>query len=262
MELTPAEPPKIESPSIESPDSNPHNRDVLIDDRNPATPKHESSGSKSTQALSNNETKLKLPNGDTVTGKIAKSDSLPEDSSKRKLPKGEVLDHKLTKGEPIKDERKDRNWKFLSAVVVILSLATLGFLAFRLIFRSKAEIFTTPDKIPLLTTAQIDRVIRSGVRLDEKLTLAYLHSKLSVTQFKSQDRKYTVFRIITPETCGKLGCLYIVEPEAEGISIPLQLEDIGVGKEMFKSSPKFHCFKVVQRQNGEDRNFEICEQGY
>jgi hypothetical protein len=242
MELTPVEPPKIESPPIESPDSNSHNREELVDDRNPATPK--------------------VQNGDTVTGRIAKSVLLPEDSSKSKLPKGEVLDHKLTKGKPIKGDKKDQNWKFLSAVVVILLLATLGFLAFRLIFQSKAEIFTTPDKIPLLTAAQIDRVIRSGVRLDEKLTLADLHSKLSVTQFKSQDRKYTVFRIITPETCGKLGCLYIVEPEAEGISIPLQLEDIGVGKEMFKSSPKFHCFNVVQRQNGEDRNFEICEQGY
>jgi hypothetical protein len=243
MELTPTEPPKIESPSIDLPDSNPHNRDLLVDDRNKATPRHESLGSKSAKALPNDEPKLKLPNGDTVTDKITKSDSLPEDSPKSKPPKG------------------DRNWKFLAAVVVILSLATLGFLAFRLIFQSQAEIFTTPDKIPLLTTAQIDQVIESGVKLDERVTLAYLRRKLSITQFKSQERKYTVFRIITPETCGKLGCLYIVQPEA-GMPISLQLEDIGVGKEMFKSSPKFHCFNVVQRQDGENRHFEICEQGY
>jgi hypothetical protein len=257
MELIPTERSHVESPPRESPDS-------------------ESPLSKSSKVAPDNEPKFKLPSGDIVIGKLAKSDSQPEDTPKGKLAKsdsqpGDTLKGKLTKSEiadsksiksdPAPGQKKDRNWKFLVMAIGILSLVTIGFLAIRLILQSKSEVFKSPDKISAFTTAQIDEVIRSSVRLDEKVTLAYIHSKLTVSQFKSQDRQYTVFRIIAPETCGKLGCLYIIKP-VEGMSIPLQLEDIGVGKEMFKSSPKFHCFNVIQRQNGEDRNFEICEQSY
>jgi hypothetical protein len=271
MELTPAERSHVESPPRESPDSHPP--------------------SANNNSVQNNEPKFKLPSGDIVVskgikldsqpedspkGKSSKVDSLPEDSSKGKSSKVdsqpensplgksskvEVADNKSTKSEAKKGIRRDLNWKFLAMAVGILSLVTIGFLAIRLILQSKSEVFKSPDKISALTTAQIDEVIRSSVRLDEKVTLAYLRSKLTVSQFKSQDRQYTVFRMIAPETCGKLGCLYVIKP-VEGMSIPLQLEDIGVGKEMFKSSPKFHCFTVIQRQNGEDRNFEICEQNY
>ena len=242
MELIPTERSHVESPPHELPDSHPPSVG-----ENSSTP--------------DNEPKFKLPSGDIVVAKGIKVDLQPEDAPKGKPSKSEIADNKSTKSESILGQEKDRNWKFLAMAIGILLLATGGFLAIKLIFQSKAEVFKSPDKIPALTTAQIDKVIRSSVRLDEKVTLAYIRSKLSVSQFKSQDRQYTVFRIITPETCGKLGCLYIIKP-AEGMSIPLQLEDIGVGKEMFKSSPKFHCFNVIQHQNGEDRNFKICEQSY
>jgi hypothetical protein len=200
---------------------------------------------------------LKPPKGEVPKSDVAKTKPIKDEPVS-----GEVTSKKAVKDESTKsDGNNNNNWKFLLTITVILAILTLAFGASRLIFQQKTEIFKSPSKIPSLTTEQIDKVIESGVKLDSKVTLAYLRRKLSVTQFKSQDQKYTVFRIIAHETCGKLGCLYIVKPE-EGMPISLQLEDIGVGKEMFKSSPKFHCFNVVQRQEGEDRNFEICEQGY
>ncbi len=257
MESTPAERSHVESVPRESPDTHPPSSD-------------------DSSSVPNNEPKFKLPAGDIVVaksskvdlqpedtpkGKPSKSDPLPEDTPKGKSSKSEVVNNRSTNSDLVAGQKKDRNWKFLAMVIGVLLLVTIGSLAIKLIFQSKAEVFKSPDKIPALTTAQIDEVISSNVKLDEKVTLAYIRSRLNVSQFKSQDRQYTVFRIITPETCGKLGCLYIVKP-IEGMSIPLQLEDIGVGKEMFASSPKFHCFTVIQRQNGEDRNFEICEQSY
>ncbi len=242
MELTPTESSHVESVGRVSPDTHPPSND-------------------DSSSVPSNEPKFKLPSGDIVSAKKSKVDSLPEDPSKDKPSKSAIADKKSTKSDPGLGQKKDRNWKFMAVAIGVLLIATIGSLAIKLIFQSKAEVFKSPDKIPALTTAQIDEVIRSSVRLDEKVTFAYLRSKLTVSQFKSQDRQYTVFRIIAPETCGKLGCLYIIKP-IEGMSIPLQLEDIGVGKEMFKSSPKFHCFTAIQRQNGEDRNFEICEQSY
>ncbi len=207
---------------------------------------------------------LKITQSDATLPPVAAAESKPQKDKppKSEVPKGDLAKSKPAKGEVTKSDSKNKNWRFLFITMTTLVVLTLGVGASRLIFQQKTEIFKSPSKIPTLTTEQIDKTIESRVRLDNKVTLAYLRSKLSVAQFQSQDRKYTVFRIITSETCGKLGCLYIVKPDREGMSISLQLEDIGVGKEMFKSSPKFHCFNVVQRQNDEDRNFEICEQGY
>jgi hypothetical protein len=201
--------------------------------------------------------KSKPPKSEVPKSDVAKTKPVKDDSGE-----GETTNKKPANDEATKSDGKNRNWKFLLTTTVILAILTLAVGASRLIFKQKTEIFKHPSKIPNLTGEQIDKAIESGVRLDEKVTLAYLRSKLSVTQFQSQDRKYTVFRMIAPETCGKLGCLYIVKPDEEGMPISLQLEDIGVGKEMFKASPKFHCFNVIQRQDGEDRHFEICEQGY
>ena len=258
MDLTPIEPNQIKSSSIKLPtvDSNQN----AIEHQLPKS-----------ILLKVTASELTLPPAEPVPSKPAASKPPKSDVAKDNLAKSrpasdeaapsEATAKKLDRGEAIKSDSKNKNWKYLFITMTVLAVLTLVFGASRLIFQQKTEIFISPSKIPNLTSEQIDKVIESGVRIDDKVTLAYLRSKLSVTQFISQERKYTVFRIITPETCGKLGCLYIVKPE-EGMPIPLQLEDIGVGKEMFKSSPKFHCFNVVQRQEGEDRNFEICEQGY
>jgi hypothetical protein len=259
VDLTPSEPNQIKASTTELP---------TVDSDSGATAEQQQPKS---ILLKITQSDVALPPTEAPEGKPAKSKppkgEVPKsDVVKTKPVKDEPVESEVTSKKPAKDEStksdgKNKNWKFLLTTTVILAILTLAFGASRLIFQQKTEIFKSPEKIPNLIGEQIDRVIESRVRLDSKVTLAYLRSKLSVTQFQSQDQKYTVFRIIAPETCGKLGCLYIVKPE-EGMPIPLQLEDIGVGKEMFKSSPKFHCFNVVQRQNGEDRNFEICEQGY
>jgi hypothetical protein len=207
-------------------------------------------------------TESKSAKGKPPKGEVPKSDVAKTKAVKYEPIAGEAITKKPDRDKATNSNGNHQNWKFLITITIILAILTLAVGASRLIFQQKIEIFKSPSKILTLTSEQIDKAIESRVRLDNKVTLAYLRSKLSVTQFQSQDRKYTVFRLITPETCGKLGCLYIVKPDEEGMSIPLQLEDIGVGKEMFKPSPKFHCFNVVQRQNDEDRNFEICEQGY
>jgi hypothetical protein len=209
-----------------------------------------------TEALESKPPKNKPPKNEVPKSEPAKNKSVKDEPAS-----SEVTTKKPAKDETAKSDSKNKNWKFLFITTTVLAVLTLAFAASRLIFQQQTEIFKSPSKIPTLTTEQIDKIIESGVRLDEKVTLEYLRSKLTVAQFQSQERKYTVFRIIAPETCGKLGCLYIVKPE-DGMPIPLQLEDIGVGKEMFKASPKFHCFNVIQHQDGEDRHFEICEQGY
>ncbi len=261
MDLTPSEPNQIKANNV------------------PELSRVDSTQNLATEDLAPKSILLKVTQSDLTLplAKPTESKSAKGKPPKDEVPKSDVAKTKAVKDEPIageaitkqpaKDEAtnsngKNKNWKFLITITIILAILTLAVGASRLIFQQKIEIFKSPSTIPTLTTEQIDKVIESGVRLDERVTLAYLRSKLSVAQFQSQDRKYTVFRIITLETCGKLGCLYIVKPNEEGMSIPLQLEDIGVGKEMFKSSSKFHCFNVVQRQNDEDRNFEICEQGY
>jgi hypothetical protein len=257
MELTPTAQSHVESPPRDSSASHPPSTN-----NNSSVPSNELKFElPSSDIVIGKETNLGLQPKDTPKGKSSKSDPQPKDSDKSNLLKSTAADSKSISSELGAGIGKDRNWKFLAMAIGVLSLATIGFLAIRLILQSKTEVFKSPDKISELTTAQIDEVIKSSVRLDEKVTITYLRSKLTVSQFKSQDRQYTVFRIIAPETCGKLGCLYIIKP-AEGMSMPLQLEDIGVGKEMFKSSPKFHCFITIQRQNSEDRNFEICEQSY
>jgi hypothetical protein len=251
--------------------------DLMPTEPNPV--KSSSTASVETEQQPSKSILLKIVQSDAISPPVTAAESKPpkDKPPKSEVPKGDLAKSKPAKDEPdssaapakkpakdeaTKSDGKNKNWRFLFITVTTLVVLTLGLGASQLIFKQKTEIFKSPSKIPTLTTEQIDKVIESRVRLDNKVTLDYLRSKLSVTQFQSQDRKYTVFRIITPETCGKLGCLYIVKPDQEGMSISLQLEDIGVGKEMFKSSSKFHCFNVVQRQNDEDRNFEICEQGY
>ncbi len=259
MDLTPVEPNQIKSIATELPTVDP-DKSTVTEHKPPSSillritapePNSVPAEPAESKPLKSKPPKSEVTTGDPAKNKPAKDEPVPS----------QVTTKKPAKDEATKGEGKNKNWKFLLTTTVILAILTLAFGASRLIFQQKTEIFTAPSKIPTLTTEQIDKVIESGVRLDEKVTLDYLRRKLTVAQFQSQERKYTVFRIITPQTCGKLGCLYIVKPE-DGMPIPLQLEDIGVGKEMFKASPKFHCFNVIQHQDGEDRHFEICEQGY
>jgi hypothetical protein len=259
VDLTPSEPNQIKSIATELPTVD-ADRSAITEQQPPKSILLKITKSDIT-LLPTEAPESKPPKNKPPKSEVPKGEPVKIKPDKDEPASSEVTTKKPAKDETTKSDSKNKNWKFLFITTTVLAVLTLAFVASRLIFRQQAEIFKSPSKISTLTTEQIDKVIESGVRLDEKVTLEYLRGKLTVAQFQSQERKYTVFRIIAPETCGKLGCLYIVKPE-DGMPIPLQLEDIGVGKEMFKASPKFHCFNVVQRQDGEDRNFEICEQGY
>jgi hypothetical protein len=140
----------------------------------------------------------------------------------------------------------------LAFIVVITSI-----FAWQSLFYQQDEVFESVDKFPIITTQIINEALQSGVRLDRKVTLSYLRSKLTITQFESQGVKYTVFRTIAPETCGKLGCLYIVKPQV-GSSKLLQLQDLPLGEKMFSASDRSGCFVTTQPQSGKLKNFEIC----
>ena len=189
MDLTPSEPNQIKASTTELP---------TVDSDSGATAEQQQPKS----------ILLKITQSDVTTPLTEAPESKPAKSKppKGELPKSDVVKTKPVKDEPVesevtskkpakdestKSDGKNKNWKFLLTTTVILAILTLAFGASRLIFQQKTEIFKSPDKIPNLTSEQIDKVVESGVRLDSKVTLAYLRSKLSVTQFKSQDRKYT-----------------------------------------------------------------------
>jgi hypothetical protein len=155
----------------------------------------------------------------------------------------------------------DQSQSWLSNPIIVMAfplVAMLCGLAGWFIVRQKADLFQPIEKFPAITSAEVTEVISKGVKLDEKVTLQYIRDKLAVTQFQSQGKTYTVFRIISPETCGKLGCLHVVKP-SQGVAIPLQLQDIEVGIDMFKASLKPQCFIAVQPQDRQLKDFEICE---
>jgi hypothetical protein len=154
--------------------------------------------------------------------------------------------------------KSGRHWivrPLLAFILVTITLASIS--AWQSLFRQQDEVFESIDKFPTITTQVINEALQSGVRLDHKVTLNYLRSKLTITQFASQGVKYTVFRTIAPETCGKLGCLYIVKPQV-GASKSLQLQDLPLGEKMFSASAKPGCFITTQPQSGKLKNFEIC----
>jgi hypothetical protein len=154
--------------------------------------------------------------------------------------------------------KSDRNWivrPLLASLLVAITFTSIS--AWQSLFRQQDEVFESVDKFPTITTQVINEALQSGVRLDQKVTLSYLRSKLTITQFESQGVKYTVFRTISPETCGKLGCLYIVKPQV-GASKLLQLQELPAGTKMFAASAKPGCFITIQSQSGKLRNFEIC----
>jgi hypothetical protein len=140
---------------------------------------------------------------------------------------------------------------------ILLGIAFASISAWQSLFHQQDEVFESVDKFPTITTQVINEALQSGVRLDRKVTLSYLRSKLTIAQFQSQGVKYTVFRTIAPETCGKLGCLYVVKPQV-GASKLLQLQDLPLGEKMFSASDRSGCFVATQPQSGKLKNFEIC----
>jgi hypothetical protein len=153
----------------------------------------------------------------------------------------------------------DKPWLSTPVIIMIFIIVTmLSSLGGWLVFRQKADRFQPLEKYVSITPAEVNEVITSGVRLDKKVTVGYLRQKIGVAQFQSQGTSYTAFRLSSPETCGKLGCLHVIKPK-DGALIHLQLLEIDPAKEMFKASLKPHCFVVVQPQDGIDKDFYVCE---
>lgn len=153
----------------------------------------------------------------------------------------------------------DKPWLSTPLIVALFTIVTItcGFGGW-LVFRQKADRFQPLEKYAAITPAEVNEVITSGVRLDRKVTIEYIRQKMGVAQFQSQGTSYTAFKLSSPETCGKLGCLHVIKPK-NGALIQLQLLDIDPAKEMFKASLKPHCFVVVQPQDGIDKDFYVCE---
>jgi hypothetical protein len=164
----------------------------------------------------------------------------------------------MLKSTNIPVTKPNRHWLLTPLLSVIaIGIAGVSISAWQSLVRQQEEVFEPVDKFPTITTQVINEALQSGVRLDNKVTLSYLRSKLTITQFQSQGVKYTVFRTIAPETCGKLGCLYIVKPQV-GASKSLQLQDLPLGEKIFSASDRSGCFVATQPQFGKLKNFEIC----
>jgi hypothetical protein len=154
---------------------------------------------------------------------------------------------------------KTRSWISLPMILVMMA-AIIGCcgLAGWVLFRQKADIFQGREKFPLVAEAEIDSAIIAGVKLDAKVTGAYIRKNLLITQFRSGEKLYTVFKVVAPETCGKAGCLHVVQTK-DSLPILLQLLEMGVGKEVFRPSATLGCFLVAQPEYGETKDYEVCE---
>jgi hypothetical protein len=140
---------------------------------------------------------------------------------------------------------------------VILSGAIL---AIKSIVEQKSEIFQSIDRFPNINRELIDRAIVAGVKLDRQVTLAYVQKNLTMMELDSGGDRYIILRVVLPETCGQLGCLYIVKSKGLGMAKLLQLQELSSGEQMFVSTVKTGCFEVIQTIDRARKNFPICEE--
>lgn len=149
----------------------------------------------------------------------------------------------------------------IKSLVLILFLVIFSgaFLAIKSIVQQKSEVFQSVDRIPNSNNYSIDSAIAAGVKLDRRVTLAYVRQNLRVMELNSGETSYLVLRVALPETCGELGCLYIIQPKV-GMAKLLQLQELSTGEQMFVATPKIGCFEVIQTINQERKNFPICEE--
>jgi hypothetical protein len=145
----------------------------------------------------------------------------------------------------------------LILLAVILSGAIF---AIKSIVEQKSEIFQSIDRFPNIDRELIDSAIVAGVKLDRQVTLAYVRKNLTMMELDSGANQYVVLRVVLPETCGQLGCLYIVKSKEVGMAKLLQLQELGTGEQMFVSTAKIGCFEVIQTIDRARKNFPICEE--
>jgi hypothetical protein len=152
--------------------------------------------------------------------------------------------------------------KLLLAFAALSMIGIVGVTGYFLLQQKDDREFQPIAKVPTIPVAITNAAIKSGVKLDNRVTLSYLRSKTTISRFESQGVHYTVFRIAAPETCGKFGCLHIVKPD-EGLAKLLQLQAIPPKSKLFTASTHAGCFTTVQPQAGNStpklKDFEICQ---
>ncbi len=148
----------------------------------------------------------------------------------------------------------------IGIMVVFSAIVSGTILSLQSIFYQKSETFQSLDRFPNVSSYLVDRAIKAGIKLDERITLNYIRQNLTMMEFASGDDRYIVLRVILPETCGKLGCLYIAKPTDDGMAKLLQLQDLPDDAKIFKSALKPGCFTVTQVQHNEFKDFPICQE--
>jgi hypothetical protein len=160
--------------------------------------------------------------------------------------------------------KKNKRFGLLKLLLVFIALSitgVAGVTGYFLLQQKDEREFQPIAKVPTIPVAIANTAIKSGVKLDSRVTLGYLRSKTTIGNFESQGVHYTVFRIGAPETCGKFGCLHIVKPD-EGLAKLLQLQDIPPQSKLFTASTHAGCFVTIQPQAGNPsklKDFEICQ---
>jgi hypothetical protein len=159
--------------------------------------------------------------------------------------------------------KKSRSGLLIKSVLAVTALSiagVAGVTGYFLLRQKDDREFQPIAKVPAITITKTNEAIKSGVKLDHRVTLSYLRSKTTIGSFESQGVHYTVFRIAAQETCGKFGCLHIVKPD-EGLAKLLQLQEIPSTSKLFAASTHAGCFLAVQPQAGSTKlkDFEICQ---
>jgi hypothetical protein len=148
----------------------------------------------------------------------------------------------------------------ITLLVILLAILAGAVLAVISIVQQKSEIFQSVDRFPKIDRQTIDNAIVAGVKIDRKVTIDRVRENLTMMELDSGGTQYFILRIALPETCGELGCLYIVKSKEVTMPKLLQLQGLTTGEQMFVPTEKPGCFEVIQIIDRARKNFPICEE--
>jgi hypothetical protein len=148
----------------------------------------------------------------------------------------------------------------ITLLVILLAILSGAILALKSIVQQKSEIFQSIDRFPKIDLEIIDNAIVAGVKIDRKVTIDRVRENLTMMELDSGGTQYFILRIALPETCGELGCLYIVKSTQATMPKLLQLQELTTGEQMFVPTEKLGCFEVIQIIDRARKKFPICEE--
>ncbi len=106
---------------------------------------------------------------------------------------------------------------------------------------------------------EIERVIDRSVYTSKSFVASQIAKKILAAQIGSGETTFTIYRFNFPQTCGKVGCLYVVVDEHDKYTNSLQLIDLPDKSFPFSTLKKSGCFNVRQPINNTIDNYEICK---